>query len=341
MISAKGQYFETDEGARFWPVGHCEHLKRFDGISDPQVAGFFQRMFASGQNTLRIILDEPPYPQHKLGDYGHFDDVFWRVCAVAEAHGVFILPVILFPSAASWPRHAWNKANGGPLNLPWEIYTTSVGEQLALGLVEHVISQHDCPAIFAWEVVNEMHVDHPGWMGGILRRARRLTDKLLCVSVPNVATGDSSWAQWGASELLDFISVHAYWPPAQLALGYPHVPGRTAEQIMQNRVANVGNIMAEIRRKMGGRPRPILDTEVPLTPLNLLQRFTRWPLLFTSRERLEECFYLVGKAYLDHGAAGPGLSWHCGVHRDGHWDGLSDGMETYQRMLRAYAEGMA
>ena len=330
MIYAEGTQFILD-GKPFHVVGHCEHLRWFE---DRPVGPYFERMRAHGENVLRIILDEPPYPHCHW-----FDDLFSRVCRIARINGIYILPAILFPRGMNlyWDKHSWAKANGGPLNHWWEVYTTEEGKRLAEVTIRQVIDKHDGSWIFAWELVNEMHANHPEWMDELLFVAGKHTSRMLSVSIPNVHTGDASWDTWSHPGL-DFISIHAYRSPdPRWCLAYGSVPGRTAAEILSYRTANVYHVVQECARKMSST-KPILDTEVPATPLGFWQRLvTRWPLAFGASEAdMEETFFRTGEAYYRAGAAGC-LHWGTGSPEGM----LSPALMRQQLRLRKLVDGGA
>jgi len=330
MITANDSYFYKNTEI-FIPIGHNEHLDRFDcPVAD--VDKYFLRMVNAKENVLRIIIDHPTYLEPTINNFTKFESIFTPICLAAKKYDIYLLPVIYFANPLTWNLHSYNIKNNGPLVNYQELYTSN-----AFPLIENrfkwLMTTYDSCNIFAWELANELQTNENPWVKSCCDLAKQFTTKMLSVSIANINTGNSSYCQWNG-DCLDYISFHPYGNHFNnLCLQYDYILGNSPSSILNNRISNVSLILSKVKSYLS-TPKPILDTETPATPLNIITKFfTNYKLTFTKNAILEENFYNVNLAYIKNGAAGGGLSWACGQWVDGYPNALSPQMELYQKQL--------
>ncbi|RYG24230.1 hypothetical protein EON82_11450 [bacterium] len=169
-------YFVTEHGDSWTPVGQN------DAISWPDLNGLFRRrdlagaeshlrwIKAHGVTVLRLMLEyaqgEHRYLEKPVGTFSPnmvrlWDDLF----ALCEKVGLHILltPYDTFFMWQRWGRHPYNRKNGGPCS--------SRRRWLNCPDMRHAIKNRlsfatdrwgGSPALFAWDLWNEMHPAHAG-----------------------------------------------------------------------------------------------------------------------------------------------------------------------------------
>lgn len=169
-------YFVTESGAAWTPIGQN------DAISWPELNGLFRRrdlpgvaahlrwLKANGVTVLRLMLEyaqerhryfERPAGRFVPAMIQLWDDLF----ALCEAIGLRILltPVDTFWTWLHWPRHPWNRANGGPLDHPSRMLlcpATRAAIKARLGFAAR--RWGGSGALFAWDLWNEIHPAQAG-----------------------------------------------------------------------------------------------------------------------------------------------------------------------------------
>ena len=169
-------YFLTDRGESWAPIGHN------DAVTWPELAGLFRRrdlpavekhlrlLKASGVTCLRLMLEycqgESRYLERPVGQFAPnmvrlWDDLF----ALLEKVGLYVLltPYDTFFTWIRWRHHPYNKANGGPSADRRHLLTcpetrAAIKTRLAFASDRWGAS----PALFAWDLWNEMHPAHGG-----------------------------------------------------------------------------------------------------------------------------------------------------------------------------------
>jgi mannan endo-1,4-beta-mannosidase len=169
-------YFFTERGEAWTPIGQN------DAITWPELAGLFRRrdvegverhlraLKATGVNCLRLMLEycqtEHRYIEKPAGAFSSnmvrlWDDLF-RLC---ERVGMYILltPFDTFFTWIRWKQHPYNRANGGPCANPRELLTCPATIRAIKARLEFATRRWGgSPALFAWDIWNEMHPAHAG-----------------------------------------------------------------------------------------------------------------------------------------------------------------------------------
>ncbi|QAY79669.1 hypothetical protein ETR14_02075 [Sphingosinicella sp. BN140058] len=169
-------YFFTDAGESWTPIGQN------DAITWPELAGLFRRrdlpaverhlrmLKANGITCLRLMLEycqgENRYLERPAGTFAPnmvrlWDDLF----ALLEKVGLHVLltPYDTFFTWIRWRHHPYNRANGGPCQSRGHLLTCS-GTRAAIKARLAFASDRwgGSPALFAWDLWNEMHPAHGG-----------------------------------------------------------------------------------------------------------------------------------------------------------------------------------
>jgi hypothetical protein len=169
-------YFFTDDGQPWTPIGQN------DAITWPELAGLFRRrdlaavenhlrwLKAHGVTCLRLMLEychrEHRYIERPAGTFPPnmvrlWDDLF----ALLEKVGLHVLltPYDTFFMWIRWRDHPYNRRNGGPAASRRQLLTcpetrAAIKARLAFASARWGGS----PALFAWDLWNEMHPAHGG-----------------------------------------------------------------------------------------------------------------------------------------------------------------------------------
>jgi mannan endo-1,4-beta-mannosidase len=169
-------YFLTEDGESWTPIGQN------DAITWPELSGLFRRrdlpgverhlrwLKADGVSCLRLMLEychgEHRYLERPVGQFQPnmvrlWDDLF----ALLEKVGLHVLltPFDTFFTWVRWRHHPYNRSNGGPCSSRRRLLTcpdtrTAIKQRLAFASDRWGGS----PALFAWDLWNEMHPAHGG-----------------------------------------------------------------------------------------------------------------------------------------------------------------------------------
>jgi hypothetical protein len=169
-------YFVTEQGDPWTPIGQN------DAISWPELNGLFRRrdlpaveahlrwLKAHGITCLRLMLEyahgRHRYIEKPVGRFAPnmvqlWDDLF----ALCEKVGLRVLltPVDTFFMWTQWRHHPYNKANGGPCGgrRKW-LTCTDTRAALKARLAFASDRWGGSPALFAWDIWNEIHPAHGG-----------------------------------------------------------------------------------------------------------------------------------------------------------------------------------
>lgn len=167
-------YFLTHTGESWAPIGHN------DAITWPELAGLFRRrdlpgvrrhlqyLKDQGVTCIRLMMEycqtEHRYFESEAGTFAPnmvrlWDDLF----ALLEEVGMHVLltPYDTFFMWIRWSRHPYNRKNGGPCSSRSQWLTCpqtrdAIKERLAFATRRWGHS----PALFAWDLWNEMHPAH-------------------------------------------------------------------------------------------------------------------------------------------------------------------------------------
>jgi len=169
-------YFVTEHGQTWTPIGHN------DAVTWPELAGMFRRrdlggverhlqaLKASGVTCIRLMLEycqgEHRYLERPVGHFAPnmirlWDDLF----LLLERVGLHVLltPFDTFFTWVRWRHHPYNRRNGGPCASRRRLLTcpdtrAAIKARLAFASDRWGGS----PALFAWDLWNEMHPAHGG-----------------------------------------------------------------------------------------------------------------------------------------------------------------------------------
>ena len=336
-------YFVTEKGEPWTPIGQN------DAITWPELEGLFRRrdlpgveahlrdLKASGVTCLRLMLEyaqgERRYLESAPGAFAPNMVRLWDdLVAMAERVGLHLLlaPYDTFLMWTRWGRHPYNRKNGGPCasRRRW-LTCPATREAIKARLAFASDRWGGSPAIFAWDLWNEMHPEHAGgdagafgafiddvgpWLGE-RERARHGRAHLQTVSIfgPELVKHPAAVEPIFRHPALDFANTHLYDFPAI------DRPKNTVAPALA-----VGRLMREaIREARDGRP--VFDSEHG--PINLFKdKKITLPESFD-----DEYFRHMAWAHLASGGAGGGMRW---PNRHPHV--LTRGMRGAQRAMAAF-----
>ncbi|NUZ05845.1 hypothetical protein HQN59_08715 [Schlegelella sp. ID0723] len=167
-------YFVTERAEAWTPIGHN------DAVGWPELAGLFQRrnvpavrahlrwLKEHGVNCLRLMLEyaqsrhrflERPAGRFAPNMVRLWDDLF----ALCEEVGIYLLltPFDTFFTWRHWHHHPYNAANGGPCSDRRRLITCPATRAAIKARLEFATRRWGAsPALFAWDLWNEMHPAH-------------------------------------------------------------------------------------------------------------------------------------------------------------------------------------
>ncbi len=208
------RYFARD-GALFYPLGHNlgwagDYRPWLDAIA------------AAGGNLVRVWLC--PW-NHPLGANNKLHVIDFaaarRVDDLLDAAGQRGLTVQLVLqyhglTGGDWARNPLNRANGGPAVLPEDVWRDGHARRVMQRLHSYIVARwgHH-PALFAWELVNEVDLGHRyadadliDWHRAMLAHLQQVDihDHLVTTSCARIDALPQLWELGG----IDFIQAHAY-----------------------------------------------------------------------------------------------------------------------------------
>lgn len=169
-------YFLTEHGAPWTPIGQN------DAVTWPELSGLFRRrdlpaverhlrwLKAHGVTCLRLMLEycqtEHRYIERPAGRFAPnmvrlWDDLF----AMLEDIGLHVLltPFDTFFTWIRWRDHPYNARNGGPCSSRRKLLTCPATRDAIKARLAFASDRWGgSPAIFAWDLWNEMHPAHGG-----------------------------------------------------------------------------------------------------------------------------------------------------------------------------------
>lgn len=169
-------YFLCADGAAWTPVGHN------DAVDWPELAGLYRRrdvpsvrrhlkwLKAHGVTCLRLMLEyaqgrhrylEKPAGRFVPNMVRFWDDLF-ELC---EEVGLYLLltPFDTFFTWRAWEHHPYNRRNGGPCAGRGQLTTCPATRRAIKARLEFATRRWGAsPALFAWDLWNELHPAHGG-----------------------------------------------------------------------------------------------------------------------------------------------------------------------------------
>jgi hypothetical protein len=336
-------YFFDDRGDTWTPIGQN------DAISWPELAGLYRRrdvesverhlraLKESGVTCLRLMLEYAQgnhrFIERRVGTFTPnmvqlWDDLF----ALCERIGLRILltPFDTFFTWVRWKHHPYNVANGGPCSDRSALLSCPDTRRAIKARLEFATRRWGAsPALFAWDIWNEMHPAHAGgnvdtlagfvdevapWLKalelGLHGRRHPLT---VSVFGPELVTSPAIAEVIFRHPELDFANIHLY---ERGTIDKPRntiAPAIATGRLMQS-------ALGEIRDE-----RPLFDSEHG--PIHaFLDRKTTLPEPFD-----DEYFRHIQWAHIASGGAGGGMRW---PNRNPHV--LTPGMRAAQASLSKF-----
>ncbi len=349
QVRAGLPYFVTEDGSPWTPIGQN------DSISWIELAGLhrrrdlagvethLRRLHAHGVTCLRLMMEYAQgrrfYLERPAGRFvphmvALWDDLF----ALCERIGLKILltPFDTFWTWLQWDHHPYNERHGGPLAHPSQfLLSRPTRDAIKARLTFAVERWGGSPALFAWDLWNEIHPAHADgsadgfgeFIHDLASHVRDLELRLYGRTHPRTVSlfGPELW--WRPEmDLstpiyrhpdLDFATIHIYHEGTIDAPRDTVAPARSMGRIVRD-------ALAEIRDD-----RPFLDSEHG--PIHTFKdRRKSLPEAFD-----DEYFRHMQWAHCASGGAGGGMRW---PNRNPHV--LTSGMRRAQRALGAVAEGI-
>ena len=320
-VRAGHPYFFTDTGKAWTPIGHN------DAITWPELAGLFRgrdldgverhlrALKAAGVTCLRLMLEycqgEHRYIERPVGAFPPnmvrlWDDLF----ALCERVGIYILltPFDTFFTWVRWDRHPYNAKNGGPCASRGRLLACPATREAIKARLEFATRRWGAsPALFAWDLWNEMHPAHAGgsvaplaafidevapWLKALeLRLHGRRHPVTVSVFGPELFVSPELNAPIFRHPELDFANVHLY------EKGTIDKPRNTVAPALA-----VGRLMASAMAEVRDQ-RPLFDSEHG--PIHaFMDKKVVLPEAFD-----DEYFRHIQWAHLASGGAGGGMRW--------------------------------
>lgn len=230
------RYLVFDDGSPFFAVG--ENVAWYDERGTFAYDSWYGSLAGQAANYARLWMPswafgiEWPTPGHAgtgLGDYRNRLGRAWQldyVIELGERLGIYQMVSLLNHGAYSqffnseWGTNPYNAANGGPLDLPGEVFTDPEADELLKRRFRYVVARWGYSThVLAWELWNEVDLVTPYepatatvWhrrMAEFLRDADPF-DHLVSTSVA-VKIGHDATLWEGAG--LDFTQFHFYSRP--------------------------------------------------------------------------------------------------------------------------------
>lgn len=333
-------YFVTEGGEPWTPIGHN------DAVTWPELAGLFRRKDLPGiERHLRWLKDHGVTCIRLMLEYCHgehryfekpagrfmpnmvqlWDDLF----ALLEKVGLYVL-LTPFDTFFTWIRfrhHPYNQLNGGPCAHRGQLLTCSATREAIKARIAFASDRWgSSPALFAWDLWNEMHPAHGGDdpaafgpfiddVGPWLREreiARHGRAHLQTVSIfgPELLTHPELAEPIFRHPALDFANTHLYESGTIDNPRNTIAPARAVGRLMRAAVKDAADL------------RPVFDSEHG--PIHAFKDKKR-----TLSEAFDdEYFRHIQWAHLASGGAGGGMRW---PNRHPHV--LTPGMRREQRAL--------
>jgi mannan endo-1,4-beta-mannosidase len=342
-VAPGGRHFMTEDGAPFLVIGHNEgmpwptmhHMHREEDLATTEA--YIQMLAEHGVTVLRIMLeyceDEDWFFENPVGQPVPATVLYWDdLIGLCERYGIRLLVMFwdTFFMSRRWEHHPYS-APGSGFDGPGSFCTSPTALEAQKARIRFFIDRWgDSPAIFAYDLLNEIH---PYWGGSPADQARWLTE------IAQFTKG-YELERWGKRHLvtvsifgafpetayldlimrhpeLDFVSTHVY------IFGLVDNPENTIDGalVMRDAVRHAFSQMDAVR--------PYMDTESG--PIHLFMDLKRTlPAAFDA-----EYLHNMSWAHLATGGAGSGMRW---PFREPH--ALTPGMHAVQRGMRRFVPAL-
>jgi hypothetical protein len=260
-VDATDARFLSVEGRHYWPVGvnlrSVWDLRSRDRLGTTVTSergtqayeAYLARFAAAGADAAEVWLSSWNLALEWRGDWAGFHGPgrvnqinaarLDRVLDLAWSRGMRLLLVVNNHGQASdfcdneWDRNPWNKANGGPLAKPTEIFTSPLARAGQDRIRRHLAARYaDHPAVLGWKLWTEMDLTSAGrpQKGDVeILRAwhEQATARWAALDPyrhPLTSHWSSDWRQvYGAVAALpglNFLCIDAYHAPAAQQNGF-------------------------------------------------------------------------------------------------------------------------
>lgn len=319
--SAASPYFVDDEGCSWTPIGAN------DAITWPELAPLFRRrdpaaverhlrwLKAHGVTCIRLMLEychgQHRYFERPAGSFTPNMVRLWEdLFSLLERVGLRVLltPYDTFFMWNRWKHHPYNRRNGGPCadRRTW-LTCAAMREAIKTRLAFASDRWGHSPALFAWDLWNEMHPAHGGgdpasfapFIDDIAPWLRRREEQrhgrahLQTVSIfgPELINHPQTREPIFRHPQLDFASTHLYERGTIDDLRDTIAPALAVGRLMRTAIGEVRDM------------RPVLDTEH-----GPIHRFKDRKCTLPDRFD-DEYFRHIQWAHLASGGAGGGMRW--------------------------------
>lgn len=344
QVAPGGRYFQTEDGAPFLVIGHNEampwpYMHALKGERDIATTESYLRMLVEhGVTVIRIML-EYNYPrgwhfEKPLGRPAPAIIQYWdNLVGLCERYKLRLLLTFwdTFFMSRRWQHHAYSAPASG-FDAPGSFCTSPAAMEWQKARIAFVIDRWgDSPAIFAYDLLNEIH---PHWGGAPEEQARWVTAMARF-------TRDRELARWGKRHLLT-VSIFGHKPEGgylDLILRHPELDFVTTHVYEFGVVDNPANTVdgaltmrAAVRFALDHMTpvRPYTDTESgPIHAFMDLRRLL--PEAFD-----DEYYHNMSWAHLATGGAGSGMRW---PFRRPHT--LTPGMHAVQAGMARFVHTLA
>lgn len=172
------RYPRFDDGSPFFAVG--ENVAWYDERGTFAYDSWYRRLAEQGANYARLWMPSwafgiewtvPGRPGSGLGDYRHRLDRAWQldyVIELGERLGIYQMISLLNHGAFSllfnseWEANPYNAANGGPLEVPGEVFTDPAATELLKRRFRYIVARFGYSThVLAWELWNEVDLVTP------------------------------------------------------------------------------------------------------------------------------------------------------------------------------------
>ena len=224
------RYLRFDDGTPWFAVG--ENVGWYDGRGTFAYDSWYGRLAEQGATYSRVWMPSWAFglewSDTGLGDYRNRLDRAWQldhVIALGEQLGLRHVIALLNHGAFSqthnseWVGNPYNAANGGPLDLPGEVFTDAEAKDLLKRRFRYIVARWGySTAVLTWELWNEADLVTPytpgasaAWHAEMASYLRELDpyDHLVSTSF---AFGPSDGSVWAAAGL-DYSQFHFYSRP--------------------------------------------------------------------------------------------------------------------------------
>ncbi len=338
-VAPGGRYFMTEDGQPFLVIGHNDAmpwptLRHMHGEEDVATTEAYIRMLAEhGVTVLRIMLeyceDEDWFFEDPVGQPVPATVLYWDdLIGLCERYQVRLLVMFwdTFFMSRRWEHHPYS-AGGSGFDGPGSFCTAESALEAEKARIRFFVDRWgDSPAIFAYDLLNEIH---PYWGGSPAEQGRWVAEIAQFVKGYELE-------RWGKRHLLT-VSIFGAIPEAEyldLVMRHPELDFVTTHVYIFGLVDNPENtidgalVMRDAVRHAFSQMdtvRPYLDTESG--PIHLFMDLGRTlPTAFDA-----EYLHNMSWAHLATGGAGSGMRW---PFRDPHC--LTPEMHAVQRGMRRF-----